>query len=226
MIKEVKKLTVVALRSLSAVARHVAESPAGVASLATTGSAAAVSTTETTAIATTLLISTCTALTAVAGNVADFAALVAFLSTTHATSRTAGASIGRGSLLAVAGQVTNLTAAEAWLLLGRCGALAAQMALTTAVVACWVALGGALAGEMGGVTACVCDKSVSSFEDSMETFCLCAGGDELRSLQYVRLRTDCKYGGRGSSFFCVETSPTADYLRVKVLRNGSSRRLV
>ena len=143
------KLTVVALGSLGAIARHVAETTASVAGLTTARSTTAVSTAKATAIASALFVST--ALTAVAGNVANLAALVAFLTTAHATSATG---IGRWCFLAIARQVTDLAAAEARLLLSRCGALAAQVALAAAVVACWVTLGWAVAREVVGVTAC------------------------------------------------------------------------
>jgi hypothetical protein len=90
-----------------------------------------------------------TTLGAVTGNVADLAALVALLATTHT-----GTATGSTALGAVARDVTSLTTAVAGLLLLGVGALAREMALATAVVAGGVALGGAVAGLVGNVAAC------------------------------------------------------------------------
>jgi len=138
---------VVALLALGAVARHVAETAARVASL-TAGSAVALALAL---VATLLLEATLlTTLRAVAGNVADLATLVAFLTAAHT-----GTTTGSTTLGALARNVTGLTAAVARLLLLRVGALAREMSLATAVVASGVALGGAVAGLVGNVAACV-----------------------------------------------------------------------
>ena len=99
-------------------------------------------------VATLLLEATLTTLGAVAGNVADLAALVALLATAHTGTTTRGTTLG-----AVAGDVTSLTTAVARLLLLGVGALAREMALATAVVAGGVTLGGAVAGLVGDVAA-------------------------------------------------------------------------
>lgn len=88
------------------------------------------------------------ALGAVASDVANLAALVTLLTTTHAGTTTGSAALG-----ALARDVTSLTTAVAGLLLLRVGALAREMALATAVVAGGVALGGAVAGLVGNVAA-------------------------------------------------------------------------
>lgn len=114
---------VVALLAVSAVTSHVAESTARVASLraATTEAAAAAA-----AVATVVLA-------AVARNVSDLTALVAFLAATLAT---LGAAVAvTTGLGAITRDVARLAAAVAGLLLGGQGALAANVALATAVVA-------------------------------------------------------------------------------------------
>lgn len=107
-------LTVVALLALGAVAGHVAEATAGVASLRT-ARALAVGGVATTTVATATL-------GAVTGNVADLAALVALLAA--AATSGAAAIAGTAALGALARQVAGLAAAVAGTLLGRLGALA------------------------------------------------------------------------------------------------------
>jgi len=95
---------VVALLALGAVARHMAETAAGVAGL-TAGSAVALAL----ALVTTLLLEATllTTLRAVAGNVADLATLVAFLTAAHT-----GTTTGSTTLGALARNMTGLAAAS------------------------------------------------------------------------------------------------------------------
>lgn len=108
--KPVRQLTVVALLALSAVASHMAETAAGVASLLA----------PTVAVAAITAALVAAGLGAVAGDVPDLTALVAFLATAGATVVIAGGSLG-----ALAGDVTDTTAAVARLLLRRGSAFAA-----------------------------------------------------------------------------------------------------
>jgi hypothetical protein len=101
-----------------------------------------------------LLLSVSATLSAAASDVADLAALVAFLSTTGAA-LTAEAATRAASWCswALARQVTGLAAVVASLVLSRLGALAGEMALLTAVVACWCSLAGALSSLVGWIAA-------------------------------------------------------------------------
>lgn len=157
--------TVVALLALGAVARHVAETAAGVASLLATTLLTTVSATESTTVAAllavaTLLTTETTSLLAVAGDVADLSALVALLSTSTAE-RTTGWAASSSTLGALARQVTSLTALVAGLLLLRVLAFARQVALFTAVVAGWVSLGWAVTGLVRRVAAVVAGATAS-----------------------------------------------------------------
>jgi hypothetical protein len=133
----------------------VAEATAGVASglagtavsTSTTGSAAVASTA--TAEATASAISVTTTLGAVTGNVTPLAALVALLAATGGASHT-----GTSLLGALTADVAGTTAAVACLLGLRVLALAAHVALLSAVVAGRGSLGGALGGAVGRVSAC------------------------------------------------------------------------
>ena len=149
---EIRRLTVVALLALGAVAGHVAETTAGVAGLHAVALTTAISATVSTTVP--LLATEATSLRAVAGDVTDLATLVALLSTSTSTSTAELAAWSTGSALgALARQVTGLTASVAGLLLLRVLALAGQVALFAAVVAGWVSLGWAVTGLVGGVTA-------------------------------------------------------------------------
>lgn len=151
--------TVVALLSVGAVAGHVAESAARVASLLT----AAVTATETTTVA--------TALGAVARNVSDTTALVAFL----ATGGTAAVALA-GRLGAFPGDVAGGAAAVTRLLLGSYCAFTANMSLATAVVAGRSALLGTVAGLVSGF-ATVEAATASSLETHFES------GEERREMR-------------------------------------------
>lgn len=114
-------LTVVALLALGAVAGHVAEATAGVASLRTARALTVGGVATATVVTTTLT----TTLGAVTGNVADLAALVALLAAAAAATTSGAAAIaGTAALGALARQVAGLAAAVAGTLLGRLGALA------------------------------------------------------------------------------------------------------
>ena len=151
-------LTVVALLTLSAVTRHMAVAAARVAGLA---SATTESRSTAGVVAATVAASETATLGAVASNVTVLATLVAFLVGGTASTGTASTTAVRGGLAgAVAGDVASLAATVAgalrlrWALLSRLLALAAQMALATTVVACRVALGGAITSLVSGVAAC------------------------------------------------------------------------
>lgn len=130
---------VVALHAVNTFARHVAVATAGVAGLASTTAEAAL---------TAAAIGVAEAgLGAVAGDVADFAALVALGRASHAT--TGGATHG-----AVARNVAGLTALVAGLiLLHGLATVTAHVALVAAVVALGRTLGGAIAGLVTRVAA-------------------------------------------------------------------------
>ncbi len=141
---------VVALLSLGAVAGHVSNTAARVASL--------LALTET-ALSTVWLLSETgvlvstlgTGLWAVTGDVSNLGALVALLG--GSTERASTGGTLSGWVLAVAGDVAWLTALVASLVLWSLWALAGHVSLTTAVVALGWATGWAIAGLVGVVTA-------------------------------------------------------------------------
>lgn len=126
--------TVVALLSMGAVASHVTESAAGVASLLAPAESTA--------------ISACiTALRAVTSNVTNPSTLVALLAASGAAE-----ALSRGCLGAFARDVSGSTAAITRLLLGSYCAFTADMALSTAVVASRGTLLGTVTGLMRSFT--------------------------------------------------------------------------
>jgi hypothetical protein len=128
---------------------RVASGLAGTAvSTGTSSSAATVASTATTEASASAIVST-TTLGAVTGNVALLAALVALLSAAGGTPHT-----GTSLLGALTADVAGTTAAVACLLGLRVLALAAHVALLSAVVAGRGSLGGALGGAVGRVSAC------------------------------------------------------------------------
>jgi hypothetical protein len=130
--------TVVALLTMSAIAGHVAKATTRVASLlATTVS----SVTETASIV--------AALGAIACDMADLAAFVAFLAAAGSTIVV----IARTSLGTLARNVSSNTAAVARLLLGSYCTLAADMALATTVIASRSSLLRTIASLMRGIAA-------------------------------------------------------------------------
>jgi hypothetical protein len=155
-------LTVVALLALGAVTAHVTETTARVAgglastSVATGTSGTTVAST-TAAVATASSTAVATALGAVAGNVTDLAALVALLAAAATATH-----LGTAVLGALARDVAGTTAAVAGLLsLGR-SAFTADMTLLAAVVAGWGTLGGALGSAVRGVSAWTWSARVQS----------------------------------------------------------------
>jgi len=131
----------------------VAESATGIAGLARAGSTsvsallAAKATTESTLRA--------TGLVAVARDVSDFAAAVAFLGAATSSSAAAAHVVAssRTRLNTLAREMAGLTATVAGLLLLGCGAFARDVTLLTAVVAFLSTLGWAIAGLVGSVAA-------------------------------------------------------------------------
>jgi len=150
-------VAVIALRSLSAVARQVASTSASVASLSSSTSPSSVASSTSAATA---------GLWAGAGDVSDLSTLVAFLTTastaaasTSATARTpvlasASASAPSRSRGVVVGAVSRdmpcFAALVAGLRLGFLGAFPRTVASPAAIVACWIAPTRALGSEMAG----------------------------------------------------------------------------
>lgn len=130
--------TVVALLTLSAIASHMTEATARIASLL---AAAAV------AIATVIA----SALMAVTSNVADLAALVAFLTAACAAACAAAVAVVR--LSAFARDMAYTAAAIAGLFLRSCSAFTADVSLASAVVASGISLVWAVASLMRGIAA-------------------------------------------------------------------------
>jgi hypothetical protein len=140
-------LTVVALLALGAVTAHVTKASAGVAcglasstisTLAFTSTATTAEASTATAVASSA-VGAASALRAVAGNVTPLATLVALLATAWGATHAGTALLG-----ALAADVAGTTATVAGLLSLGVLALAAHVALLAAVVASWGSLGGTL----------------------------------------------------------------------------------
>jgi hypothetical protein len=156
---------VIALLALGAITAHVTEAATGIASLAATAVASAITSGEAT---TTAIASSVSTSGAVACNVADFTAFVALLAGTAGTAGTARTAAGaaesatRLSRRAVTRHVSGGTAVVAGLLLRCLGAFAGKMPGLPAIVAGWGAFRWAVPSLMGRIATVVAGATVAS----------------------------------------------------------------
>lgn len=163
--------TVVALLTLSAVARHVTVTAAAVAGSSSTAAGAA----KASSIAATVAAGT--TLRAVTSNVTNFATLVAFAATTATVAGTASKS-ARSTTCSLVRAVTRdmacLATSVAGLFFRRLRAFSAHMACTAAVEASWGASLRAIARLVGCVTAVEAAASTTgSSTTALEIHLLC-----------------------------------------------------
>jgi len=156
--------TVVALLTLGAIAAHVTIAAAGVACLSTLSATAAVAATVTTTTVASLGVTA--SLWAVTSDVADLSALVAFLRSTtsrEATTTTSGRASALGRRVgAIAADVACLTTLVASLVFWSLWAFSAHMSFTTAVVALSRATGRAVTGLVRSIATVVAATGLGS----------------------------------------------------------------
>jgi len=154
--------TVVALLTLGAIAAHVTITAAGVASLSTLSATVAATVTTTTVAS----LGVTSGLWAVTSDVADLSALVAFLRSTtsrEATTTTSGRASALGRRVgAIAADVACLTTLVASLVLWSLWAFSAHMSFTTAVVALSRATGRAVTGLVRSIATVVAATGLRS----------------------------------------------------------------